>query len=338
MTPPAMTPATPATLELQAAQPPEDPNPATDGNDIRDPGPTGRPEPARTPPAPAAPARSLLVLEAAGGGLLTLLAHSAVSDLANTGEPVSVSTAVTGEQGITALEHAPYEGVVLDMAAGFALDFLDQIAHKAKMRDMPVLALDRDGRQGQDAERLGRLCAALATLEVLPSLDDMRERITSYLSGAGQRDPLSVTGPRTGQQAPPRAAGRGGLRGRKVLVIDDDPRNVFALSSTLKLHGMSVTEATSGQAGINELLAAPDTDVVLMDIMMPGMDGYAAMTVIRQMPEFSRLPIIAVTARAMPGDREKSIGAGATDHVTKPVDSEKLLACIERWCSPSTSG
>jgi signal transduction histidine kinase/HAMP domain-containing protein len=121
------------------------------------------------------------------------------------------------------------------------------------------------------------------------------------------------------------------LRGRKALVVDDDARNVFAIASTLRQYGMSAAEASSGQAGISELLAAPDTDVVLMDIMMPGMDGYAAMTVIRQMPEFSKLPIIAVTARAMPGDRDKSIAAGATDHVTKPVDPEELLACIERW-------
>jgi CheY-like chemotaxis protein len=170
----------------------------------------------------------------------------------------------------------------------------------------------------------------------------MRERITSYLSAAGRGDPALAAVSRTGQQtirppaAPqPPAARHNGLRGRKVLVIDDDPRNVFALSSTLKLHGMRVTEATSGQAGINELLAAPDTDVVLMDIMMPGMDGYAAMTLIRQMPEFSRLPIIAVTARAMPADRDKSLAAGATDYVTKPVDPEKLLTCIERWLNVS---
>jgi CheY-like chemotaxis protein len=94
---------------------------------------------------------------------------------------------------------------------------------------------------------------------------------------------------------------------------------------------MNVTEASSGQEGINALLAAPDTDVVLMDIMMPGMDGYAAMTIIRQMPEFARLPIIAVTARAMQRDRDKSLAAGATDYVTKPVDPEELLSCIERW-------
>ena len=126
------------------------------------------------------------------------------------------------------------------------------------------------------------------------------------------------------------------LRGRKALVVDDDPRNVFAIASTLRLSGMSVTEASSGQAGINALLAEPDIDVILMDIMMPGMDGYATMSLIRQMPDFARLPIIAVTARAMPGDRDKSIAAGASDYVTKPVDPEDLLSRIEHWLSPAT--
>jgi CheY-like chemotaxis protein len=148
----------------------------------------------------------------------------------------------------------------------------------------------------------------------------VRERVTFHLAPAWRR-----------QGGPAKAARRAGLRGRKALVIDDDPRNVFAIASTLEQHGMSVTEASSGQQGINSLLAAPDTDVVLMDIMMPGMDGYATTAVIRQMPEFARLPIIAVTARAMPGDRDKSIAAGATDYVTKPVDPEELLSRIEHW-------
>ena len=94
---------------------------------------------------------------------------------------------------------------------------------------------------------------------------------------------------------------------------------------------LRVTQASDGLRGIEALRADPDTDLILMDVMMPGMDGYATMTAIRQMPEFKSLPIIAVTARAMPGDREKSLAAGANDYVTKPVDTDELLACMERW-------
>ena len=92
-----------------------------------------------------------------------------------------------------------------------------------------------------------------------------------------------------------------------------------------------MTCATDGRQGIGALLGGPRTDLILMDVMMPGMDGYSTMTANRQMPQFALLPIIAVTAQAMPGDREKSLTAGASDYVTKPVDTDELLACMERW-------
>ena len=136
--------------------------------------------------------------------------------------------------------------------------------------------------------------------------------------------------------AGPLGAGKAGtddhpeLRGKHVLVIDDDARNVFAITSTLELHDVVVTRASDGRQGIEVLRADPETDLILMDVMMPGMDGYATMTAIRQMPEFGSLPIIAVTARAMPSDREKSLAAGANDYVTKPVDTDELIACMER--------
>jgi CheY-like chemotaxis protein len=146
--------------------------------------------------------------------------------------------------------------------------------------------------------------------------------------------PSQPTSPAAPGAAPARGT-RPALAGKRVLVIDDDPRNVFAISSTLEMHGVRVTHASDGRQGIETLLAAPGTDLILMDIMMPGMDGYAAMTVIRQMPQFATLPIIAVTARAMESDRQKSLGAGASDYVTKPVDTDELLDCMERWLSDS---
>jgi CheY-like chemotaxis protein len=145
--------------------------------------------------------------------------------------------------------------------------------------------------------------------------------------------PALVTEPAEAAARTPSAEAEGHetLRGRRVLVIDDDARNVFAITSTLELHGITVTQAPNGRQGIEALLTADDTDLILMDVMMPEMDGYTTLKKIRQMPAFAALPIIAVTARAMPGDREKSIAAGASDYVTKPVDTEELLACMERW-------
>jgi signal transduction histidine kinase/HAMP domain-containing protein/ActR/RegA family two-component response regulator len=131
-----------------------------------------------------------------------------------------------------------------------------------------------------------------------------------------------------------RSAGHEILRGRRVLVIDDDLRNAFALTSILELYGLTVIHAPDGQQGIGVLTSDGDIDLVLMDVMMPEMDGYATTAAIRAMPQCADLPVIAVTARAMQGDMDKSLAAGASDYVTKPVDTEELLTCMERWLTP----
>jgi HAMP domain-containing protein/signal transduction histidine kinase len=129
---------------------------------------------------------------------------------------------------------------------------------------------------------------------------------------------------------------RRGIRfnGEKVLIVDDDIRNVFALTSVLEQHGLSVLYAENGREGIEVLEQHDDVTVVLMDIMMPEMDGYATTTAIRRMPQFAGLPIIALTAKAMKGDREKAIESGASDYVTKPVDPDHLLSVMEQWMRP----
>ncbi|MEU6175952.1 HAMP domain-containing protein [Streptantibioticus parmotrematis] len=134
--------------------------------------------------------------------------------------------------------------------------------------------------------------------------------------------------PGASQAAP---GGQGGFNGEKVLIVDDDIRNVFALTSVLEQHGLTVLYAENGREGIEVLEQHDDVAVVLMDIMMPEMDGYATTTAIRRMPQFAGLPIIALTAKAMKGDREKSIEAGASDYVTKPVDTDHLLSVMRQW-------
>ncbi|TMG73781.1 MAG: response regulator, partial [Betaproteobacteria bacterium] len=126
----------------------------------------------------------------------------------------------------------------------------------------------------------------------------------------------------------PRAAAE--LAGKKVLVVDDDIRNVFALTSALEAHGLQVLHAESGKEGIELLKRTPDIDLILMDVMMPGLDGLDTMRIIRQLEGFESLPIVAVTAKAMMGDRDKCIDAGATDYVAKPVNIDVLLATLWR--------
>ncbi len=284
------------------------------------------------------------MFEGTSGGLLTLLAYSAISDLGGVSSAVHVSTATSPGQGSALLAAEPFRCVVVDLAAPDAFDFLEQVQEKPELRAIPVLAHLNGQPASASGERLAALRAGYRTLELLPSLDELRERITLHLSAAepGRVPALISNGvPAANAAAGPLGAGKAGvqdhpeLRGKHVLVIDDDARNVFAITSTLELHDVVVTRASDGRQGIEVLLADPETDLILMDVMMPGMDGYATMTAIRQMPDFGSLPIIAVTARAMPSDREKSLAAGANDYVTKPVDTDELIACMERWLAYS---
>jgi CheY-like chemotaxis protein len=121
------------------------------------------------------------------------------------------------------------------------------------------------------------------------------------------------------------------LVGKKVLVVDDDVRNIFALSTVLERRGMEVLTAGTGHEAIETLSNTPGIAIVLMDIMMPEMDGYQTMQAIRQDPQFRRLPIVALTAKAMKGDREKCLEAGASDYLAKPVNTEQLLSALRLW-------
>ncbi|WP_084715230.1 HAMP domain-containing protein [Streptacidiphilus rugosus] len=159
---------------------------------------------------------------------------------------------------------------------------------------------------------------------------------TAPSAGAGEQEAAAEPG--TAAEGPHEEGGEqlfapfsGRFNGEKVLIVDDDIRNVFALTSVLETFGLGVLYAENGREGIEVLEQHEDVAVVLMDIMMPEMDGYATTEAIRRMPQFAGLPIIALTAKAMKGDREKSLAAGASDHVTKPVDTDHLLGVMEHW-------
>jgi CheY-like chemotaxis protein len=129
-------------------------------------------------------------------------------------------------------------------------------------------------------------------------------------------------------------AGRPSLSGRTVLIVDDDVRNVFALTSALEMHGLRVLYADNGAEGIRLLTAHPEVDIVLMDAMMPDLDGNETTRLIRGLPQGVDLPVVFLTAKAMPGDRETSLAAGASDYITKPVDLDELLATMAAWVAP----
>ena len=134
---------------------------------------------------------------------------------------------------------------------------------------------------------------------------------------------------------PMAADGEDALNGARILIVDDDARSVFALTGVFERHGAEVLYAENGRIAIEVLEHNEDISLVLMDVMMPELDGNATMRAIRRMPQFTDLPIIALTAKAMKGDRDKSIRAGASDYVPKPVDTDHLLQMMRRWLQHS---
>ncbi|PWI45151.1 HAMP domain-containing protein [Streptomyces sp. ICBB 8177] len=193
-----------------------------------------------------------------------------------------------------------------------------------------------EGTEGAEGEELAARDGSSGAGRARGSLSRLRRR--AALPPAEQVERQAVEESWVGAAAEeesggPAAAGggQGGFNGEKVLIVDDDIRNVFALTSVLEQHGLTVLYAENGREGIEVLEQHDDVAVVLMDIMMPEMDGYATTTAIRRMPQFAGLPIIALTAKAMKGDREKSIEAGASDYVTKPVDTDHLLSVMRQW-------
>ncbi|GAB1819789.1 HAMP domain-containing protein [Herbidospora sp. RD11066] len=276
--------------------------------------------------------RHLLVVESRPNGLLAQLAESVVADLGESHGPVWVSTANDPDSAMTALMQGGYQCIVLDlgMPQDAAAEFLSRLDEHHALRELPILAHHtRTLTRPQENLLQGR--SNTQPLERLPSLDELRERITLHLTAQdpGAVLPLVEASPDERPQAVENVDT--GLVGRKVLVVDDDVRNVFALTNILELHGMQVLYAENGRKGIEVLSRHEDVDLVLMDIMMPEMDGYAATAAIRKMPRFAHLPIIAVTAKAMHGDREKTLSAGASDYVTKPVDAEELITRMQQW-------
>ena len=151
-------------------------------------------------------------------------------------------------------------------------------------------------------------------------------KFASGLSPAGDADAYQVRIPAGVRSAPE-------LAGVTVLIVDDDVRNVFALTSALELHGMTVLYADNGADGIRLLAQHPEVDIVLMDALMPALDGNETTRLIRTLPQGESLPVVFLTAKAMPGDRESSLAAGASDYITKPVDLDELLTVMASWVS-----
>jgi hypothetical protein len=240
---------------------------------------------------------------------------------------MQVEGQASAEEAFEALQRQRFDALVLDPAlpgqSGF--DLLDRAREAGLLEGLPVIIYSTRRLTAHEKQRLAR-----DAVEIVPKSSRAATRLAEALERVLRPGYLAET-PAHGRGRLLTEAGPDPLTGRQILVVDDDVRNIFALTSVLESHGMTVLYAENGPDGIRTLQAHPEVDLVLMDIMMPEMDGYETTQAIRQLPAFSGLPIIALTAKAMKGDREKCLAAGASDYVAKPVDAEKLLAVMRRW-------
>jgi HAMP domain-containing protein/CheY-like chemotaxis protein/signal transduction histidine kinase len=264
--------------------------------------------------------RSLLVVEDDQAQRDSIVQLIGANDL-------KVVTAADGQAALAALENAHFDCMVLDLTlpdiSGFEL--LDQIGHNARLRDLPIVIYTAKELSRKDVTKLKRYAKTIV-------IKDARspERLLDETALFLHRSHASL--PETQRRMLEEIhAADGGLAGRKVLIVDDDLRNIFALSSLLERQQMQVLFAENGRDGIEVLEKDPSIEIVLMDIMMPEMDGYDTMRAIRRIPKFRSLPIITLTAKAMKGDRDKCIAAGASDYITKPVDVAQLLSLMRVW-------
>jgi len=242
-------------------------------------------------------------------------------------DDIEIATAATGAEALAALKEQPSDCVVLDLRlpdmSGF--EVLERIRSDAEISDVPVVVFTGRELSAEEDAQLHTMARSIVVKGVESPerlLDETAlflHRVVTDLPAEKQRMLERLN------------SSDEDLVGRTVLLVDDDARNIFALSSVLERRGMRVLTATTGGEAIQLIDSTPDLAIVLMDIMMPEMDGYQTIEAIRAKPALRRLPIVALTAKAMKGDREKCLEAGASDYLAKPVNTEQLLSALRMW-------
>ncbi len=249
-----------------------------------------------------------------------------VLDLIGSGD-VRIEAVASGKDALAALKKNRYDCIVLDLKLPDipVADLLEAIQGFDLTRDVPVIIYGMDELPQQEQERLKSL-ALKGIVKEVRTPERLFDETALFLHRVVSKLPEERR-----QMLEKLYLSADSLAGKKVLVVDDDVRNIFALTAVLERHKMVVLAAENGRAALEELGQNPDVDIVLMDIMMPEMDGFEAMRQIRQMKQFESLPMIALTAKAMKGDREKCIEAGASDYISKPVDTDQLVSLLRVW-------
>ncbi len=252
--------------------------------------------------------------------------RGAIVELIGNGD-VAITVAASGQDALTALAARRFDCLVLDLGlpdmSGFEL--LDRIESDPRLEPLPIIVYTGRELTAHETGELARRTDAIIIKDV-HSMEQLLDQTSLYL----HRNEAALSAPKQ-QMLKRLRASDPALAGKTVLVIDDDVRNIFAITSVLERHKVTVLFAENGRKGLEVLAQNPGVQLVLMDVMMPEMDGYAATRAIRSLEEHKALPIIALTAKAMKDDRARCIVAGASDYLTKPVESEQLLSVLRVW-------
>ncbi|HZS45142.1 MAG TPA: HAMP domain-containing protein [Blastocatellia bacterium] len=266
------------------------------------------------------PVRNLLVVEddeAARSSVVELIGDT----------DVKTTAVATGEEALNALNSQQFDCAVIDLKLPDmeGAELIEKIKKDVNFAKLPIIVYTGKDLSTKEESELKRMAVSVIG-KGKDSMHQLLDDTTLFL----HRVEANMPEPKRRMLEEAHRSDRE-LAGKKVLIIDDDIRNIFAVTSLLERHKMHVIYAENGVEGIEILKKTPDIDCVLMDIMMPGLDGYEAMREIRKHKKFRTLPIIAVTAKAMKGDRQKCIEAGASDYITKPVESEQLISLLRIW-------
>jgi CheY-like chemotaxis protein len=246
-------------------------------------------------------------------------------DLIGNGD-VKVTCAATAAEALQALEEGAFDCMVLDLLLPDrpGLELLQELKKNPRLRTLPTVVYTAKQLARKEEMQLKKLAQTIIVKDVRSP-----ERLLDETALFLHRRAADL--PEAKREIVERLhRSEDLLAGKKVLLVDDDIRNIFAMTSVLERHRMQVVAAENGREAL-ELVQKEQPDVVLMDIMLPEMDGYETTRSIRQIPRFRGLPIIALTAKAMRGDREKCLEAGASDYIAKPVDTDQLLALLRTW-------
>jgi CheY-like chemotaxis protein/signal transduction histidine kinase/CHASE3 domain sensor protein len=240
------------------------------------------------------------------------------------GQGISVDQAFDGESAYRMLQDKQYQCVILDLNLPdiSGLDLLDKIKAEDKFASLPIIINTAMQLDKTSVSRLMKYANAMV-VKTNKSSDRLIDEVNLFLNKISQNTSTGTVSKNT--------AAKNIMKGKKVLIVDDDMRNIFALSSALESYDFIIETAGDGEEAITKLEEIADIDIVLMDIMMPKMDGYEATRHIRQQGKWAKLPVIALTAKAMQDDKEKCIAAGANDYITKPVDIDRLIALMQLW-------